>query len=99
MVRDLKRMRIAMGDGVKRPYESEREPLLKMGKKIVAARDLPAGHALGPEDIASKSPGDGVPPYELDKMIGRVTLRKIAKDEGITFNALNGAETWAGAAS
>jgi len=99
MVRDLKRIHIAMGDGVKRPYESEREPLIKMGKKIVAARDLPAGHAIGPEDIAIKSPGDGVPPYELDKIVGRVTLRKIPKDENITFNALNGAETWAEVAS
>ena len=38
-----------------------------MGKKIVAARDLPAGHLLREEDVAIKSPGDGLPPYELDR--------------------------------
>ena len=45
MVRDLQRLRVAMGDGVKRTYDTEVNPLIKMGKKLVAARDLPAGHA------------------------------------------------------
>ena len=45
--------------------------MMKMGKKLVAARDLPAGHVLREEDIAAKSPGDGLPPYELDRLLGR----------------------------
>ena len=43
VVRDLHRARIALGDGVKRAYESEIKPLTKMAKKLVAARDLPPG--------------------------------------------------------
>jgi len=35
---------------------------------------LPAGHVLRSEDLALKSPGDGLPPYELDNVVGR-TLR------------------------
>ena len=46
LVRDLKRVPAAIGDGVKRPLPSEAKPLEKMGKKLVAARDLPAGHVL-----------------------------------------------------
>ena len=46
--------RVAMGDGVKRRYESEKGPLYKMQKKLVAARDLPAGHVLTEADIAIK---------------------------------------------
>ena len=99
MVRDLKRLRVAMGDGVKRTYESEVNPLIKMGKKLVAARDLPAGHAISKEDIAIKSPGDGLQPYEMDKVIGRVTRRAIKVDEDVTLEALNGAEHWTRAAS
>ena len=38
MVRDLRRTRVAMGDGVKKIYETEVNPLIKMGKKLVAAR-------------------------------------------------------------
>src|SRR6059058_5501764 len=40
LVRDLRRVRPAMGDGVKRPLPVEQRPLEKMGKKLVAARDL-----------------------------------------------------------
>ena len=91
MVRDLQRARVALGDGVKSTYPSERAPLTKMGKKLVAARDLPAGHALGLDDIAVKSPGDGIPPYELDRLPGRVTRRALKEDEGFAFDDLDGA--------
>jgi sialic acid synthase len=98
MIRDLRRVKVAIGDGVKRVYETERNPIVKMGKKLVAARDLPAGHAIRREDIAIKSPGDGLAPYEIDKVIGRVTRYGMSADDDITFEALNGAERWAEAA-
>ena len=46
MVRDLERTYKAMGDGVKKIYESEKAPIVKMGKSLVVARDLPSGHVL-----------------------------------------------------
>jgi len=94
MVRDLKRVRVAMGDGVKRVYDSEVTPMVKMGKQLVAARDLPAGHAIRREDIAIKSPGGGLQPYEIDKVIGRTTRVALKADDTIVFEVLNGAENW-----
>ena len=94
MVRDLSRVRVALGDGVKRVYESEVAPMQKMGKSLMAARDLPAGHALRREDIAIKSPGGGVAPYEIDKVLGRTTRSTLKADDAITFEVLNGAESW-----
>ncbi|MEJ5359531.1 MAG: N-acetylneuraminate synthase family protein, partial [Desulfobacterales bacterium] len=94
MVRDLRRARIALGDGVKRVYPSEVAPMVKMGKQLVAARDLPAGHALRLEDIAIKSPGGGLEPYEIDKVVGRTTRTALKQDEAISFDILNGAESW-----
>ncbi|MBW1981295.1 MAG: N-acetylneuraminate synthase family protein [Deltaproteobacteria bacterium] len=99
MVRDLRRLRVAMGDGIKKVYDSEVNPMIKMGKKLVASRDLPAGYAIRAEDIAIKSPGDGLAPYELDKVVGRVTRRALKADEDITLEVLNGSESWAEAAS
>ena len=40
LVRDLRRVPVAMGDGEKRPLPSEEKPLEKMGKKLVATRAL-----------------------------------------------------------
>ncbi|CAN5859155.1 N-acetylneuraminate synthase [soil metagenome] len=90
LVRDLQRVRRALGDGVKKTYETERAPLYKMAKKLVVAHDLPAGHILTRDDVAIKSPNDGLPPYEIDKIVGRATLRPLKADENVSFNDLDG---------
>ncbi|MBT9160739.1 MAG: N,N'-diacetyllegionaminic acid synthase [Dehalococcoidia bacterium] len=92
LVRDLRRVRIALGDGDKRPLPCEPKPLFKMAKKLVAARDLPVGRMLTREDIAIKSPNDGLPPYELENVIGKVTLRALKEDENISFEDLMSVE-------
>ena len=83
LVRDLKRARIAMGDGVKRKYESEEKPLFKMAKKIVAKRDLPGGHTLQMADLTFKVPSDGLAPHNVDLLIGAQLKRSVKEDEGI----------------
>jgi sialic acid synthase len=86
LVRDLRRVPAALGDGVKQPLAVERRPLEKMGKKLVAARELELGHVLTAEDIAIKSPADGgLPPYELDRLIGRRLRRPVAFEDFLTF--------------
>jgi N-acetylneuraminate synthase/sialic acid synthase len=87
LVRDLRRVPVALGDGVKRPLPVEEKPLEKMGKKLVAARDLELGHLLTADDIAIKSPADGgLPPYELDRLVGRRLRRPIASEDFLTFD-------------
>jgi sialic acid synthase len=88
MVRDLTRTRVALGDGSKTMYTSETEPIVKMAKKLVAARDLPAGHTLTADDLAMKSPGDGLPPYELDRLVGRTLRHPVREDSALTFELL-----------
>lgn len=88
LVRDLRRCRIALGDGVKAQYPSEQKPLYKMGKKLVAARPIAAGAVITAEDIAVKSPNDGMPPYEIDRFIGRRTVKALAQDATLTLDVL-----------
>ena len=88
LVRDLHRVREALGDGEKRVLPNEVGPISKMSKKLVAGRDLPAGHALTEADVAIKSPGDGMPPYEYDNILGRTLKRPLAEDESIMFEDL-----------
>ncbi|HVO96074.1 MAG TPA: SAF domain-containing protein, partial [Terriglobales bacterium] len=86
LVRDLRRASVALGDGIKRVYPSEDKPLVKMAKKVVAARNLPAGHTIVLEDIALKSPNDGLAPNQLDRVIGKRTRRSLAEDENILLD-------------
>lgn len=88
VVRDLERAKVALGDGVKAPYPSEQAPLFKMAKKIVAARDLPAGTCLTLADLTFKCPNDGIPPYRCEELIGRTLAVPLAKDENLAFEAL-----------
>jgi sialic acid synthase len=88
LVRDLRRVKVAMGDGDKKIFPSELNPISKMGKKLVASRDLKAGRVLTRKDIAIKSPGDGIPPYELENIIGKVLSRDLIEDDNIHFNDL-----------
>ena len=88
MIRDLQRTRMALGDGRKKVYASEAGPVLKMGKKLVAARDLGEGHVLTATDIAIKSPGDGLPPFYLDQLIGQTLSRALRTDETITLESI-----------
>ena len=98
LVRDLSRVPGALGDGVTRPLPIEEKPIEKMGKKLVAARELESGHVLAAEDVAIKSPADGgLPPYELDRLVGRRLRRPIAFEDFITFDDVEPLSEHAGA--
>ena len=71
---------------MKRRYPSAERPLEKMGKKLVAARDLAEGHVLSADDVAIKSPaGGGQQQHEVDAVLGRRLARPLAADQGITL--------------
>ncbi len=70
-VRDLKRMKLAIGDGVKRVLDNERKPIHKMTKGLYASRELPPGAILSRDDIVIRTPGADLPPHYLDFMVGK----------------------------
>jgi sialic acid synthase len=85
MVRDLKRTRLALGDGVKRQYPSESKPLAKMAKALYAASALKAGTPLSMGDVAFKSPGDkGLAPFQLESYLSKKLTKDIQADEPFT---------------
>lgn len=88
LARDLRRARLALGDGVKQRYTSEEAPLLKMGKKIVAARELPAGHVLQEADLDYRSPGNGLPPSAWPQLVGRRVKAGLAQEQDIRLEDL-----------
>ena len=81
LVRGARAIEAALGDGIKRPMPSELDTRAVARRSLVAARALPAGHRLTREDIAVKRPGSGIPPGELDNVVGRRLARAVAVDE------------------
>ena len=88
MIRDLQRARLAQGSGEKTLSPAETSARKKMGKKIVAARPLAAGHVLQPGDLNFKSPGDGLPPYLADSFYGRELKGDLGEDCALTEDVL-----------
>lgn len=79
-IRNLNRIHEMLGSSNKKLLESEKKPLLKLTKSIVASKNLPLGHIIKNEDINFKSPGGGLPPYEISVLIGKKINTNIDKD-------------------
>jgi len=88
MVRDLNRASLAIGDGEKIIYEEEIAPIAKMGKMIVAARNLTEGHCLTLEDIEYRSPFKGLPPSDTHKVVGKVLKVGVNQFAPLTLEVL-----------
>jgi N-acetylneuraminate synthase/sialic acid synthase len=88
MVRDLGRAALSLGDGVKKIYETELAPIKKMGKMIVAAKNLPSGHKITESDIEFRSPANGIPPGATQQILGKILNSSVNMYDPITFENL-----------
>ena len=88
MVKALRRVETAMGDGIKKPAASEANTASVARRSLAAARDLSAGHILADEDIAIMRPGTGLPPKMKPMMVGRRLSRPIAEGGLISLDDL-----------
>ena len=88
LVRQVRMVEQALGDGVKRPMPSEADTAKVARRSLVAARDVAAGSVLTIDDLACKRPGTGIAPTRLAEVLGRRVLRPIAADELLSWDAL-----------
>lgn len=71
MVREVREVEAALGDGCKRVAEAERANITVARKSIVAARPIAAGEVFTEKNITVKRPGNGMSPLLWDKVLGR----------------------------
>ena len=83
LVRDLERAQISLGDGVKRTYESEATPIRKMGKMIVAAKDVSPGTIAESSMFEYRSPAEGMHPYRVEELIGMKFIKHVTAGDAI----------------
>ena len=89
LVRDLERTEKMLGDGFKRKLDIEKEPIRKMGKMLVAARDIAVGEQISIEDIQMKSPCEGIEPDRINEVIGKKANSNISQGQKIEFSILD----------
>jgi N,N'-diacetyllegionaminate synthase len=81
LVRAVRLVEAALGDGVKAPTAGELENIPAARKSIVAARAIAAGATLGADDLAVKRPGTGMTPLRWDDVLGLTASRDYRADE------------------
>jgi N-acetylneuraminate synthase len=77
-VRSVRAVESALGNGVKTPLPAEAETAAVARKSVVAACDIPAGAKLTTDVLACRRPGTGIPPTQLETLIGRSARAAIA---------------------
>jgi N,N'-diacetyllegionaminate synthase len=85
MVKSIRRVETALGNGVKKPSNSELKNINIVRKSIVASRPIKAGEIFRPENLAVKRPGTGMSPIYWDYVVGKKSPRDFLLDEQITL--------------
>ena len=82
MVDRTRELENALGNGIKRVEENERQTVIVQRRSLRTTLNLPAGHILRREDLVPlrPCPRDGFEPWQINELIGKSL--KVAKAQG-----------------
>lgn len=81
MVKAIRNVEIAMGNGVKTVSRSEKENLNIARKSIIAAANICRGELFTEKNLTTKRPGNGISPMRWNEVLGNRAKRDFAEDE------------------
>lgn len=81
MVRSIRNIEMALGDGRKRPTASELGNRAVARKVIVASREIAPGEVFTEDNLTTKRGGEGLSPMRWNEVIGRRAARRYFPDE------------------
>lgn len=87
-VHETERLQAAMGTGEKVFRDCEKKGIHKMGKAVHVVRSIPAGKVIERADVGILSPAEGLPPYEIDRVIGKVAVRELSTSAALEWEDL-----------
>lgn len=81
MVRCIRSIEQALGDGIKKLTESESKNINIARKSIVANKYIKKDEIFTEDNLTIKRPGDGISPMQWDEIIGRESKKEFKEDE------------------
>lgn len=81
MVYSIRNIEIALGDGVKKVSNSEKENIEIARKSIVANCNIKKGEVFNEINITTKRPGNGISPMKWNDVIGKTAKKDFNEDE------------------
>lgn len=85
MVKAVRNVERAMGNGRKESSESEKKNIIAVRKSIVAKCKIKKGERFSEENLATKRPGTGISPMKWFEVIGERAEKDFEIDEAITY--------------
>ena len=79
-------VRTLLGNGMKKVQDSEGPVKRSARRSLVAKVDIELGTILTPEIISLKRPGTGIPPTDLERVIGQKAKTRILAEQIITWD-------------
>ena len=83
MVQRIRQLEISLGNGVKRPQQSELENRMLVRKSIIANTPIACGDKFTHSNLTTKRPCKGISAARFDDVIGKVANRDYQPDEFI----------------
>jgi N,N'-diacetyllegionaminate synthase len=83
MIRGIRNIERAMGNGIKAPSASELRNLAIVRKSLVAIKPIKLGEQFTLNNIGAKRPGTGISPMYIDDVLGRSAPRDFFTDDFI----------------
>ena len=81
MISAIRNIELAMGDGIKKPMQSEMANIVVARKSIIARKSIVKGEILTEENITTKRPGNGLSPMKWHEILGTNAVRDFKEDE------------------
>jgi N,N'-diacetyllegionaminate synthase len=81
LISALRKMEVALGDGVKAPTASELGNIQVARRSIVARTSIRLGEFFSESNLTTKRPGSGISPMQWNKLVGQRSLRDYLPDE------------------
>jgi sialic acid synthase SpsE len=85
MVTNVRLFEKVIGDGFQGLSPSEVKATESGRKSIVASRKIMMNQVISRNDLAFKRPGNGIPPNQLNDIVGKTTNTDFEQDDQITM--------------
>ena len=88
MIKDVRLLEKALGSAVKQVTLAEAETIVIQRRGLFARVDIPAGTSITPEMMEPLRPATGIPPKQIQMVIGKRTKVDIPQGEPITWEKI-----------
>jgi len=85
MVNAIRNVESALGNGEKKPAESEKKNIAIARKSIIASCNIKTGEVFSENNITTKRPGNGISPMRWFEVLGLKAVRDFQEDELIVL--------------